>query len=97
MDFRLEGLTDYKSIYFSSVDQAYCEVFDIKFITGNNFSWEMPSFRNFGTGGIILNEKAVKHLGLEDPVGKNVIFRLKSGVFQPMIYILDGPRTGIRM
>jgi len=54
MYLRLEGLTDYKSIYSTSVDQAYCEVFDIKFIAGTNFLWEMPSFRNFATGGIIL-------------------------------------------
>ena len=74
MDFRLEGVTDYKSIYYSFVDPAYCEVFDIKFIAGNNFSWEMSSNRHFGTG-IILNEKAVKLLGLEDPVGKNLNWR----------------------
>jgi len=73
-DFRLEGHTDYKNINYSLVDPAYCEVFDIKFIAGNNFSWEMSSNRQRGTG-IILNEKAVKHLGLEDPVGKNLNWR----------------------
>jgi putative ABC transport system permease protein len=75
MEFRQEELTDYKSIFITWVEQDYCEVFDLKFISGNNFASEISTI-NPETEGIILNEKSVKHLDLEDPVGKNLILKM---------------------
>lgn len=50
-----------------TVDPNYFDVYGLEFVAGRNFSWEMLRDR-FRT--CILNETAVKELGLEDPVGK---------------------------
>jgi len=50
-----------------TVDPDYFDVYGLEFVAGRNFSWDMSRDR-FGT--CILNETAVKVLGLEDPVGE---------------------------
>ena len=53
------------------VSGGYLDVFDLEFITGRNFSPEFPSeLKN----GIVINETAVKKLGIQgSPLGQTII------------------------
>lgn len=52
------------------VDHDYIPTFGIELVTGRNFSLEHPS----DSGDFILNEAAIRQMGMEDPIGKR--FRL---------------------
>lgn len=68
-----------KQILSNQVGYDYLETMGIKLKEGRPFS---KAFADDPTGSIILSEKAVKYLGLNDPIGKKVWH------FSP-----DGPRT----
>jgi putative ABC transport system permease protein len=50
------------------VDYEFCETFDVKMVSGRYFS------TNFTTDstGVILNETAIKAMGLKNPIGKRI-------------------------
>ncbi|MFC1724680.1 ABC transporter permease [candidate division KSB1 bacterium] len=53
------------------VDYDYLETFKLKMVSGRFFSPEFPSELD---NGAVINEAAVRKMGLEDPVGKKIIF-----------------------
>jgi predicted permease len=65
-----EGKNPNESVYFEGVGGGYdfVETMDMTMVAGRSFS------RNFGdeSSKIILNQAAIKVMGLKDPVGKNV-------------------------
>jgi putative ABC transport system permease protein len=69
--FVLEGAKEKLTYYFSFVfaDYSYLNVMGLKIINGRYFSEKEKSDNN----AIIINESAVKYLGIKDPVGKTLI------------------------
>jgi len=61
-----------------AVDFNYIETYEFKLKEGRSFSREFPS----DSSAIILNETAVKELGLVDPVGKKINNRTIIGVIK---------------
>lgn len=49
-------------------DEHFVETFDVELKAGNDFKYH----RNDSISNYMLNEKAVKHMGLEDPVGQEI-------------------------
>ena len=68
-----------KRVFFNLADYDYFETMRIPLISGRFFAQE---YLNDPTNSIIINQLAVKYLGLKEPVGKQVHF-----------FDLDGPRT----
>jgi putative ABC transport system permease protein len=62
-----------------AVDYHFAEAMGLKIIDGRSFSEEFGSDL---TGAAILNETAVKDLGIEDPVGKQVAGKTIIGIVQ---------------
>ncbi len=62
-----KGNTQESLINFSIIDDSYLEVMDMQWVAGRNFS---PAFPSDTVEAVILNETAVKDLGIQsDPVG----------------------------
>ncbi len=68
-----------KRVFFNLADYDYFETLGIPLHSGRSFSRD---FSSDATKSIILNQQAVEHLGLDDPLGEQVHF-----------FELDGPRT----
>jgi putative ABC transport system permease protein len=66
-----EGKTSNKvlEVGFNFVDEDFAKTFQIKMTQGRFFSKEYPSDRS---GAFVVNEEAVKEMGISDPVGKNL-------------------------
>lgn len=58
------------AIHENRIQDDFIKTFGIKLIAGEDFSKEMGTAKD----KIILNETAVKRLGLEDPINKKVVF-----------------------
>ncbi len=56
-------------IYVNEGDYEFIDLFEIEMARGRNFSPDFPSDAN---GAILLNETAVKALGWEDPLGREM-------------------------
>ena len=54
-------------VHFNIVDYDFIETFKIEMAAGRSFSQEFSDDTNFG---FLLNEEAIKQMGIEDPVGK---------------------------
>jgi putative ABC transport system permease protein len=70
-----EELTE---IIHNRIDYDFLDTYEIELIAGRNFSKEYPSDLRGGqsaeaTRSIIINEKAVRRFGWDDPIGKRVI------------------------
>jgi putative ABC transport system permease protein len=82
---RLKGSTNDQAINFMAIDQDYLDVLNMQLKEGRNFSARFPadtlSNGTAGTterhaGGVILNETAVKQLGIPSPViGNQLVYR----------------------
>jgi len=72
IDVRPEGADEGTTygIPYSNIDYAYYDVFGLEMVAGRNFREEsgIPQTQE----GIIINEKAVEFLGLEDPLEKYI-------------------------
>lgn len=79
-----EGAPEGKEIELihNSVGYDFIDTYEIELIAGRNFSPEFPTDSRFtreassdsqNSGGVILNEEAVRRFGWEDPIGKKVI------------------------
>ena len=68
---RPEGTTDDRAISISVIvaDYDYVKTMGMEIVTGRNFSQE---FATDDTNAYVLNEMAVKMLGLQEPVGKRI-------------------------
>ncbi len=68
-----KGSDDNKNYQIIGIDYDFANVFDLKFVSGRNFSKEFPS----DSSALILNETAVKWLGFENPkssIGQEVVY-----------------------
>ncbi|MCP4728084.1 MAG: FtsX-like permease family protein [bacterium] len=54
---------------FGMADFDFADVYGIEIVTGRTFSKDIPSDRN---GAFLINEAAVKALGWEDPIGREI-------------------------
>ena len=54
-------------VHFNVVDYNFIETFKIEMAEGRSFSQEFSDDTNFG---FLLNEEAIKQMGIKDPVGK---------------------------
>ena len=68
-DFRLEGTTSGIGINWFLIDENYIPTLGLEMVEGRNFQQDMTS----NGEGLLLNETAVKILGIENPVGKMII------------------------
>ncbi|MEL6865392.1 MAG: ABC transporter permease [Bacteroidota bacterium] len=68
-DFNIEGESSSMGITWYQVDHHHLNTLQLKLAAGRGFDREMAS----DTMGILLNEAAVKALGLENPVGQYLI------------------------
>jgi putative ABC transport system permease protein len=64
------GVEVEKGIATARVDSEFLDVFEIELLLGRNFS---DKFANDTQESVLLNETAVKHLGLTDPIGKKCL------------------------
>ncbi|HUU04544.1 MAG TPA: ABC transporter permease [Patescibacteria group bacterium] len=62
-------------VAFSSGDCDFIPTFGMKMVQGRNFSKELPSDEN----NVIVNEEAVRQMGIKDPIGKSVNFWRQKG------------------
>lgn len=67
-DFTVEGRNGGMGLRWFEVDEDFVPALDLEIAGGRNFRWGSPS----DSLGILLNQKAVRALGLVDPVGKNI-------------------------
>lgn len=74
-DFEYEGRGDKElpNFYYADVDYDYVDVFGMEITAGRNFSRERSTDSEWGNA-FILNERAVQHLGWDDPIGKRIGF-----------------------
>ncbi len=70
-NFKWEGMETDKEveINFLYVDHDYAETFDLEIVEGRDFSEEYPTD---ATEAYVVNESAVRFMGLTDPIGKRV-------------------------
>jgi putative ABC transport system permease protein len=68
-----EGKNDEETflVHYNIVDYDFIETFKIEIAEGRSFSAEFSDEENFG---VLLNEEAIKQMGLEDPIGKEYSF-----------------------
>jgi len=64
------GVEVERDIATARIDKEFLDVFEIELLSGRNFSDE---FANDTQESVLLNETAVKHLGLTDPIGKKCL------------------------
>ncbi|NIO49371.1 MAG: FtsX-like permease family protein [Candidatus Aminicenantes bacterium] len=64
------GVEVERGIATARVDSEFLDVFEIELLSGRNFS---DKFANDTQESVLLNETAVKHLGLMDPIGKKCL------------------------
>ena len=58
-------------VHYNFVDYDFIETFKIEIAEGRSFSQEFSDDTNFG---FLLNEEAIKQMGIEDPIGKKYSF-----------------------
>jgi len=68
-DFRLEGSNQGQGITWMRADDTYEDALGLELVQGRAFDRQMGT----DSSALILNEAAVKVLGLEDPIGKVII------------------------
>ena len=66
--FQTPEMTESATIQVFPVDADYLDVMGMRLVAGRNFSADMPT----DSSALILNEAAVRELGLEDPVGARI-------------------------
>jgi putative ABC transport system permease protein len=64
------GVEVERDIATARIDADFLDVFDIELLSGRNFS---DKYANDTQESVLLNETAVKHLGLADPIGKKCL------------------------
>jgi len=69
--------TIYRQVWGTSIDSDYLDLFDIEIIQGRNFR---KGSENDELTGLIVNEKAVLQMELEEPLGKEITVQLNSDI-----------------
>lgn len=77
-DFEWEGMDTDKEVEmnFLYVDPDYAETFDLEIVQGRDFSEEYPTD---ATEAYVVNESAVRFMGMTDPIGKKVVLAGRPG------------------
>jgi len=103
-DFEWEGMDRDKEVEmeFLYVDHDYAETFDLEIVQGRDFSEEYPTD---ATEAYLVNESAVRFMGMTDPVGKRVSLAGREGRIigvvknfnhKPLIFDISPMVMGIR-
>jgi len=77
-NFEWEGMEADKEVEldFLYVDHDYAETFDLKIVQGRDFSEEYPTD---ASEAYVVNESAVRFMGMKDPIGKRVVLAGREG------------------
>jgi putative ABC transport system permease protein len=77
-DFEWEGMDIEREVEmnFLYVDHDYAETFDLEILKGRDFSEE---YQTDASEAYLINEKAVRFMGMTDPVGKRVALAGREG------------------
>jgi putative ABC transport system permease protein len=77
-DFEWEGMDTDKEVElnFLYVDHDYAETFDLEIVEGRDFSEEYPTD---ASEAYVVNESAVRFMGMTDPIGKRVVLAGREG------------------
>ncbi|MGD8539931.1 MAG: ABC transporter permease, partial [Candidatus Aminicenantes bacterium] len=103
-NFKWEGMETDKEVElnFLYVDHDYAETFDLEIVEGRDFSEEYPTD---ATEAYVVNESAVRFMGMTDPIGKRVILAGREGRIigvvknfnhKPLIFEISPMVMGIR-
>ena len=103
-NFEWEGMDTDKEveINFLYVDHDYAETFDLEIEEGRDFSEEYPTDAE---EAYVVNESAVRFMGMTDPIGKKVVLAGREGQiigivkdfnFKPLIFEISPMVMGIR-
>jgi len=103
-NFEWEGMNSEKEVElnFLYVDHDYAETFDLKIIRGRDFSEEYPTD---ATEAYVVNESAVRFMGMDNPIGKRVTLAGREGRIigvvrnfnhKPLIFEISPMVMGIR-
>ncbi len=103
-NFEWEGMETDKEVElnFLYVDHDYAETFDLEILEGRDFSEEYPTD---ATEAYVVNESAVRFMGMADPIGKRVVLAGREGKIigvvkdfnhKPLIFEISPMVMGIR-
>ncbi len=103
-DFEWEGMDADKEVElnFLYVDHDYAETFDLEIVEGRDFSEE---YSTDATEAYVVNESAVRFMGMTDPIGKRVVLAGQEGRIigvvknfnhKPLIFEITPMVMGIR-
>jgi putative ABC transport system permease protein len=103
-DFEWEGMDTDKEVElnFLYVDHDYAETFNLEIVQGRDFSEEYPTD---ATEAYVVNESAVRFMGMTDPIGKQVVLAGREGRIigvvkdfnhKPLIFEITPMVMGIR-
>jgi len=103
-NFEWEGMDADKEVElnFLYVDYDYTETFDLEIVQGRDFSEEYPTD---ASEAYIVNESAVRFMGMTDPIGKRVVLAGRPGRIigvvknfnhQPLVFNISPLVMGIR-
>jgi ABC-type antimicrobial peptide transport system permease subunit len=103
-NFEWQGMDTDKEVElnFLYVDHDYAETFDLEIVQGRDFSEE---YLTDATEAYVVNESAVRFMGMEDPIGKKVVLAGREGKIigvvkdfntKPLIFEISPLVMGIR-
>ncbi len=103
-NFEWEGMEADREVElnFLYVDHDYAETFDLEIVQGRDFSEEYPTD---ASEAYVVNESAVRFMGMTDPVGKRVVLAGREGRIigvvkdfnhKPLIFDISPMVMGIR-
>ncbi|UCC38608.1 MAG: ABC transporter permease [Candidatus Aminicenantes bacterium] len=103
-DFEWEGMSTDKEVElnFLYVDHDYAETFDLEIVQGRDFSQQYPTD---ASEAYVVNESAVRFMGMTDPIGKRVVLAGREGRIigvvkdfnhQPLLFDISPMVMGIR-
>ncbi len=103
-NFKWEGMETDKEVElnFLYVDHDYAETFDLEIVEGRDFSEMYPTD---ATEAYVVNESAVRFMGMTDPIGKRVVLAGREGRIigvvknfnhKPLIFEISPMVMGIR-
>jgi putative ABC transport system permease protein len=103
-DFEWEGMDPDKEVEldFLYVDHDYAETFDLEIVQGRDFS---EKYLTDASEAYIVNESAVRFMGMADPIGKRVVLAGREGRIigvvkdfnhKPLVFDISPMVMGIR-
>ena len=83
-DFIWEGMTDRSSEYvnYAAVDNHFIDLYNLKITKGRTFT---DNYSSDEADGVIINETALQITGWQNPIGKTINHRTRSGKFDKRV------------